>query len=273
VDETTGSLLVVDDEENILAALRRTLRREPYTVLVANSGAEGLRILAERHVDVVVSDQRMPGMSGTDFLRSVKKAYPHTVRMVLSGYTELKSVTDAINEGAIYKFLTKPWDDDHLRANIAEAFRHKALADENRRLAHELALSNEQLACANESLKAHLAVTEHELLIDGAALEVAREVVEALPLPVVGVDMDRLVVFANAEAERVLGAGGPLLGMAYYEVLSSELQSLLGGGGTQVRSVRIGGQGFVARASEMGRDSRSIGRLLVLLPETSHAAR
>lgn len=266
-DVREGTLLLVDDEENILAALQRVLRREPYAVLTATSGAEGLALLAAHQVDVVISDQRMPGMTGTDFLRRVKEAYPETVRIVLSGYTELKSVTEAINEGAIYKFLTKPWDDDHLRANVTEAFRHKALEDENRRLAAALARSNAELERANARLKENPALTERELLIDGAALEVVREVVQALPMPVVGIDEDGMIVFVNEEAEGLLGSQYPLLSAMYEDALSPELRGIVAEGGTSCRPVEIGGWRFLAKTRPMGRRSRSIGRLLVLVPE------
>ena len=112
------TLLLVDDESNILAALRRLLRRDGYHILTAGSAAEGLQRLAEGDVDGIVSDQRMPGLSGVEFLRRAKDLYPETVRIVLSGYTELQSITDAINKGAIYKFLTKPWNDTELQAML-----------------------------------------------------------------------------------------------------------------------------------------------------------
>ena len=127
------TLLLVDDEANILSSLKRLLRIDGYQILTAPSAEQGLELLASHRVDVIVSDQRMPGMSGVEFLRRVKVLHPETIRLVLSGYTDLQTVTDAINEGAIYKFLTKPWDDSHLRANIQEAFRTKEMADENRR--------------------------------------------------------------------------------------------------------------------------------------------
>ena len=117
------TILLVDDEPNIVRALSRTLRRDGYRILTANSPAEGLEVLAREAVDVIVSDQRMPGMSGTEFLSMVRDMYPNTVRIVLSGYTDLTTVTDAINRGAIYKFLTKPWEDEDLRKHIREAFR------------------------------------------------------------------------------------------------------------------------------------------------------
>lgn len=118
------TLLLVDDEPSMVSALQRVLRRDGYRILSATSAAEGLELLALNEVQVIVSDQRMPQMSGTEFLGRVKEMYPDTIRIVLSGYTELKSITDAINRGAIYKFLTKPWEDDPLREHIREAFIH-----------------------------------------------------------------------------------------------------------------------------------------------------
>jgi len=117
------TLLLVDDEENILRALTRALRRDGYRILTATGAREGFELLAENDVQVIISDQRMPETSGTEFLSQVKQMYPQTLRMVLSGYTDLTAVTDAINRGAIYKFLTKPWNDDELRTQIRDAFR------------------------------------------------------------------------------------------------------------------------------------------------------
>lgn len=141
-----NTLLIVDDEENILRALKRTLRPEGYHIVTAKSGQEGLDLLAIHEVCLIISDQRMPDMSGVEFLNKAKELYPDTIRMVLSGYTDLKSITDAINRGDIYKFLTKPWDDELLRANIREAFQRFNITLENRRLARDLKNANKALA-------------------------------------------------------------------------------------------------------------------------------
>ncbi|HSE11746.1 MAG TPA: EAL domain-containing protein, partial [Rudaea sp.] len=117
------TLLLVDDEENILNALVRMLRRDGYRILTATGADDALDVLGRNDVQVVISDQRMPGTSGTELLSKVKEMYPDTVRMVLSGYTDLAAVTAAINQGAIYKFLTKPWNDEELRLQIRDAFR------------------------------------------------------------------------------------------------------------------------------------------------------
>ncbi len=121
------TLLLLDDEPNILAALTRLLRRDGYTILCANTAQEAFALLAIHEVHVVVSDQRMPGMNGTEFLSRVKKLYPGTVRIILSGYTEFESVLGAINRGEIYRFYTKPWTDEAMRESIREAFQYHQL--------------------------------------------------------------------------------------------------------------------------------------------------
>jgi diguanylate cyclase (GGDEF)-like protein/PAS domain S-box-containing protein len=118
------TLLLVDDEPNVLRALCRVLRRDGYQILSAADANQALEVLATHPVHVVLSDQRMAAMCGTEFLSEVKSLYPDTVRLVLSGYTDLQSVTEAINRGAIYRFLTKPWEDEPLRAHIKDAFMH-----------------------------------------------------------------------------------------------------------------------------------------------------
>ncbi len=120
------ALLLLDDEQNVLSALRRSLRGQDYKVFTANTAKEAFEVLAQNVVQVIVSDQRMAEMNGTEFFGRVKDLYPQTMRIMLSGYTELKTVTDAINRGAVYKFITKPWDDDELQAAINEAFQRFA---------------------------------------------------------------------------------------------------------------------------------------------------
>jgi response regulator RpfG family c-di-GMP phosphodiesterase len=127
------TLLLIDDEPNILNSLKRLFRRENFRVLTANSGREALELLAVSQVQVIISDQRMPEMSGVELLSRVKELYPDTVRMVLSGYSELSTVTEAINRGAIWKYLSKPWDDDKLRDEVRQAFREARGSDDGNR--------------------------------------------------------------------------------------------------------------------------------------------
>ncbi|HJW01863.1 MAG TPA: EAL domain-containing protein [Azospira sp.] len=121
--EGVQTLLLVDDEPNILHALSRLLRREGYAILTASSTTEAFELLAKHPIQVVISDQRMPEMLGTEFFGRVRQLYPETMRILLTGYTDLEAVASAINQGGVYKFITKPWDDDQLRDLIREAFR------------------------------------------------------------------------------------------------------------------------------------------------------
>lgn len=123
-DLGSSTLLLVDDEPNILSSLKRLLRRENYQILSAGSGEEALLLLAQHQVGVIVTDQRMPGMSGTELLAKVRTMHPKAVRVILSGYTGLDSLTEAINRGEIYKFITKPCDEAEFLETIRQAFRH-----------------------------------------------------------------------------------------------------------------------------------------------------
>ncbi|MBX2861627.1 MAG: response regulator [Vampirovibrio sp.] len=118
------TILCVDDEPNILSALKRVLRKEGYTVLTATSGREGLALLEEHAVQLVISDQRMPEMTGAEFLKEVKDRWPQTTRVILSGYAEAEAILDAVNNGAIFKFLVKPWQDQDLKQEIRTCLAH-----------------------------------------------------------------------------------------------------------------------------------------------------
>lgn len=221
------TLLLVDDEPNILSALTRLLRRDGYRILRATSGAEGLELLSQFHVAVIISDQRMPEMTGVEFLSHVKETYPDTVRMVLSGYTELSAVTDAINNGAIYKFLTKPWDDELLRQNVRDAFEYADLRHENERLAQQLKIANDELYLINRDLERRVEEKNREMMLHYQVLKVSQEVLESLPVAVLGLDEDGTVVVANRRAHRVLEAGaGALLGSSAATLFNPELSAL-----------------------------------------------
>jgi diguanylate cyclase (GGDEF)-like protein len=144
VAESRYTLLAVDDEPGILSALKRVFRRESWQVLTANNAAEGFEQLAGHEVGVILCDQRMPGVSGTEFLQRVKVMYPDTIRILLTGYSDFTSVIDAVNRGDLYKVISKPFDDDALREDVREAFRRYEVFAENRRLAQRLETFEQQ---------------------------------------------------------------------------------------------------------------------------------
>ncbi|WP_312434270.1 response regulator [Janthinobacterium sp.] len=254
------TLLLVDDEQNILAALRRLLRRDAYHILTAGSGQEGLDLLASHAVDVIVSDQRMPGMLGADFLRKAKLLYPQTMRIMLSGYTELQAVTDAVNEGAIFKFLTKPWDDQQLRDHIAEAFRLKGIDDDNARLNQQLREANLALAAANAAMQALLHQQQHQISRSEVSLDIARELLQLLPLPVLCLDEDGMIAFVNAAAAGLFERGAALLGSD----AALALPQLFEPHAAAQRQVIIGGKAYAVARHAMGAHSRSRGSLVTL---------
>ncbi len=115
------SILVVDDEPQILSALKRALRNQSYSVLIANDGNEALEILNQHEVALILSDYMMPGISGTELLAQAEKIQPHTIRIILSGHSDFQTVMQSIKEGVVHKFLAKPWSNDVLIEQINKA--------------------------------------------------------------------------------------------------------------------------------------------------------
>ncbi|MFA5983107.1 MAG: response regulator [Methylococcaceae bacterium] len=272
--QTSRTILLVDDEANITSALKRTLRRDGYHILIANSGAEGLELLASHEVGVIISDQRMPHMTGVDFLRKVKTLYPKTFRMVLSGYTELESVTSAINEGAIYKFLTKPWDDEQLRDNIREAFQRYEMEQENLRLAHELKLANDQLSLLNQHLEKQVADKTNEIVQNIQLLQISQEILEHLPIAVIGIDDEAMIAISNRRADTLFQRyqGECLMGLLASDCLPESLiHRLKNSPVTQPDSshdkLKLSGEvNMWVWTAPMGETSRSKGTIAVFLP-------
>ena len=267
-------LLLVDDEANIISALRRTLRVDGYTILTAKSGEEGLALLEKQEVGVIISDQRMPHMTGSEFLHWVKKLYPKTIRVMLSGYTELESVTSAINEGAIFKYLTKPWDDVLLRHNIREAFQHYEMEQESLRLSRERQSANDILSMLNQNLERKVADKTRELVHCVNLLQISQEIIEHLPIGIISIDQQNMIVASNRCAETIFGQPpGCMLGRRAGEVLPEALTQLLDDtyignfaqldGGVVVLNEGVSMHVFI---SVMGDSSKSKGVIMVLSP-------
>lgn len=147
------TLLFVDDEPSILSALRRLFRPHGYHILIAESGAEGLEVLEKETVDLVISDMRMPEMDGATFLKNVRHRWPQTMRILLTGYADITSTVAAINEGEIYRYISKPWDDNEIVLVVREALERRRLELENRRLNELTQRQNDELKALNASLE------------------------------------------------------------------------------------------------------------------------
>ncbi|WP_221390942.1 response regulator [Dyadobacter sp. NIV53] len=138
------SILYVDDEINNLNSFKAAFRRD-FNVLLATSGREGLEILENNVIHVIITDQRMPEMTGVDFLIEVLKKYTDPIRILLTGYTDINAVIDAVNKGHIYYYLNKPWDEQQLKIIIKNAFEIFTLREENKILLEKLIDANGQL--------------------------------------------------------------------------------------------------------------------------------
>lgn len=223
-------ILCVDDERNVLRALERIFLDEEYEILTAASGEEGLQLLDEsQEVQVVISDFRMPGMNGVEFLKEVFKSHPETIRIVLSGYADTAAVVAAINEGKIYKFIPKPWNDDELRMTVAKALDHFAAQRRNEQLAEELRRKNQELSELNADLKQRSLTCECGFMQEHRSLVHAALVLDHLPLGVLTLDGGGIVLQMNREAALLLQVGErELVGKSLAEALPPGLAHLAG---------------------------------------------
>ena len=131
-------IMLVDDEEFVLNSLVRSLKREGYELVTFINPLEALEHLKRERVDVIVSDHRMPDMTGIEFLIEAKKRFPDIVRILLTGYADMEVAVRAVNEGKLFRFLTKPWDDNELKLTLVNATQLSALLERNRLLLDEV---------------------------------------------------------------------------------------------------------------------------------------
>lgn len=155
------SILFVDDETGVLRSLQRLLRREPVKVYTAEDGHQAMHLLADSKIHVVVADQRMTGMSGTEFLKRVRLSHPDTVRCILSGYAETHAILEAINEGNVYRFIAKPWDDEELVQVLGEC------------------------------------LDEYEMRAQNSLLSMSKYVIESLPVAIAAIDQNNHIIYTN----------------------------------------------------------------------------
>lgn len=184
------TILFVDDEPHILNALKRLFRKENFKCLTAQTGMEGLLILEKEPVQIVVSDQRMPEMMGIEFLQEVKKRWPDTIRVILSGYAEIGVVIEAINKGEIYRFFSKPWNDDELKIKIRQCLTQYELIQRIQNLNKETEAQNQELQRFNDNL-------EEMIAEKSKSLELYQDIYFYLPVPVIGISQEGIIVLIN----------------------------------------------------------------------------
>ncbi len=145
-------LLLLDDEEDIINALKRLLRNN-YEIIPFNKGDEALAYLQENHVDIIMSDMRMPKMDGAEFLAHAREIIPNAIRLLLTGYSDMDSTVKAINDGGVYTYISKPWNNQDLKLTLEKASDHYLLKKEAKRLNEEVAKANKELEIFNQSLE------------------------------------------------------------------------------------------------------------------------
>ena len=143
-EELNINVLYVDDEENNLQAFKASFRRI-FNVFTAISADEGKKILAQNEIHVLITDQRMPGTLGTELLAQAVKDYPDQIRILLTGFSDIEAIKDAINRGQIYHYLQKPWNDQELKETIENAYKVYHLKKKQKELSEQLLVTNEQL--------------------------------------------------------------------------------------------------------------------------------
>ncbi|MDC7223524.1 MAG: response regulator [Spirochaetales bacterium] len=179
------SVLFVDDEWEILNAIKRKFRKCDFTILLAPSGPEGLKLLEENPIPVVVSDEKMPEMNGVEFLQEVKKLYPETIRIILSGYADSQTILNAINKGEVYRFITKPWKSEELLEIIEEAFEQHQVLLRNKAVMNSIIHENRQLP--------------KDRIDRDFVLELTGDILESLPVPILVVGKDDRVIMFNSK--------------------------------------------------------------------------
>ena len=138
------NILYVDDEVTNLSAFKASFRRD-FNVFLAESAKEGIAVLEKEQIHIVLTDQRMPEITGVEFLKSIIEKYPDPIRILITGYTDIEVIKEAINTGQIYKYIEKPWENDYLKMVIEKSYEVYSLREENKQLTEDLKRVNGQL--------------------------------------------------------------------------------------------------------------------------------
>lgn len=213
-------VLIVDDEEFILSSLKRSFWKEPYTVFYANGGAEALSIIEREEIQVIVTDQRMPNMTGVELLEKARQINPDSIRIILSGYSEFTTIQDAINRGRIFRFLSKPCDNRELKSVIRQALEQYQVFEDNKRVM-------DRLVQENIRLKNDLSAREKSLII-------TKEILDIIDTPLLVLDKECRIVLKNNAAidflqsicggEKSMQKEGEPLCLEYSEVIEDYVQ-------------------------------------------------
>ncbi|VFQ43552.1 ATPase, T2SS/T4P/T4SS family [Desulfoluna butyratoxydans] len=194
-DTRPYAILFVDDEAGVLSAMKRIFRKETYRIFTASCGEEALECLRREEIHVIITDHRMPGITGADLLRRIKREYPNTIRIMLTGHADVGAIMGAVNEGAVYKFITKPWSDEDLRITVGLALEQYDLIRENRALKKNQVSQTKRINQMSRFINTHRSqvgsILMKQNLLRKNDLENAREIQakKNLPMPQVLMEM------------------------------------------------------------------------------------
>lgn len=210
--QETFNILFVDDEENVLKALNRLFIDENFEIFMASSGKEGLEILTNNEFAVIVSDQRMPEMTGTEFLLKAKELYPDTIRIILTGYADINAAMNAINEAGAYRYITKPWNDRELLHIIKEAVGRYRLIIENKFLLDLTKKQKEELETWSKELEYYVQLHTIDLTNKDKELKILNEKLQKNLREVIGgllnlIGLRDKTVLSHSEKVAVISAG------------------------------------------------------------------
>lgn len=271
MENKTDNILLIDDEQSILNALKRLLRKEGYNLFFGNSGKEGLEIIKNnKDIKMVISDQRMPEMSGTEFLAKVKQTYPDIMRIILTGYSDVESITESINKGNIYKFFFKPWNDHSLKVEIKQALEQYNLIQANKQLDETVATQNQELQTMNENLEKLVEERTEELKLHNHMLQISHAILEDLPISVMGIDDQGIIVIFNKMAHNIVNTknkmkiGTPLSDYFPKEVTAGVDQVFKNGEPVDIDSATVGCGDHKAKLMPLSGPFRGRGVIMVL---------
>jgi two-component system NtrC family sensor kinase len=214
-------ILFVDDERNVLHSLERLFLEEEYEIFTATSGQEGLELIEQSGpFQLIVSDYRMPSMNGVEFLSEVCRRWPETERIILSGFADTAAIVAAINDGQIYKFIAKPWNDDELLRTVREVLDRYELRTSNRMLLEKLTAANLELETINDNLNKTVDERFKVAMTQNRALHSYQTVLDVLPIGFIGADGYGMIVQSNR-------LGAEMLGLTQEDLIGNDLSSTL----------------------------------------------
>ncbi len=211
------NILFVDDEISVLSSIKRQFRKADFRLITAQGGEEALRILADKTeiIQVIISDEKMPHMSGISLLQEVKKRYPDVVRIILSGYADTNSIIDSINKGEVFRFVTKPWTKESLTEVINQAYTQIESTNQNKKIMELIVKENKEL---------HLNLSQRD-----NGLQLSHEILELIPSPLLAISHNGTIYILNREASLMLGftcEGGDSLNTLFPEPLVEKILNI-----------------------------------------------